>query len=149
MCRSLDPEGAQLLALLRHLRSHPIALLLFTAYRQFQHDPKMSHTMQLHASIAPSAGATHSLGAAPLGALPAPLRSMNASKAFRTQIHKQMVPSGAHLRQSRIVPGAIKASAATEAPPQATSERPMNIVFVSAEVRWAICVSGINYVLMS
>ena len=69
---------------------------------------------------------------------PASLRGVALScKTLRTHRQSQRTP----FRQNRTMHGSIiKASAATAAPTQRLSERPMNIVFVSAEVRWmAFC----------
>ena len=69
-----------------------------------------------------------------LGVVPASFRGISVNyKALRTHRQCQRTP----FRQNRTMyRSIIKASAATAAPAQQLADRPMNIVFVSAEVRW-------------
>ena len=67
-----------------------------------------------------------------MGVLPAPFhRAIAVGRAVQMHSYSQRTP----IRRNRIRHWAIvKASAATEAPAQQITERPMNIVFVAAEV---------------
>ena len=91
--------------------------------------------MQIKSSVSTPWAAT-TVRPVRLAGLPAPFSSTSKiHRAHHVELQKLLSPDRCSARTGRIMHATVKASAAVGGPTHAVASRPMNIVFVSAEVR--------------